>query len=52
MECRLNIALICIFPWLSAQMNGYIHKHKDICINEYINIHLNDFRCLCISVCT
>lgn len=30
-------------------MNGY--KHKDICINGYINIHLNDFRCLCVSVC-
>lgn len=31
-----------------AQLNGY--KHKDICVNGHINIHLNDFRCLCISV--
>ena len=23
-----------------AQVHGCIYKHKDICINEYINIHL------------
>lgn len=52
MECRLNIALMCIFLRLLLKgMDIYIYKHKNICINGYINIHLNDFRCLCMSVC-
>lgn len=51
MKCSLNTALLAtvffFLPLSLSQMNAY---NKGICIKGYINIHLNDFRCLFICV--